>query len=159
MKYTQNYTHTHTYILQTLSLSISLLLDPMTYISHTLSVPLSHTLSLGPMTYVRTCTHSLSFSHSLTHTMAWQTMRQNHHLRRPHIPLSDFSFLWIIIVMIDSITKLCLSLSVCTNGLSYSCEETWPKLCIKRRQTNLVSEISNEINISCYTEYKAFGPH
>jgi hypothetical protein len=27
------------------------------------------------------------------------------------------------IVMIDSITKLCLSLSVCTNGLSYSGEE------------------------------------
>ncbi len=60
--------------------------------------------------------------------------------------------------MIDSITKLCLSLSVCTNGLSYSGEETRPKLCIKRCQTNLASEISNEINISCYTEYKAFGP-
>ncbi len=60
--------------------------------------------------------------------------------------------------MIDSITKLCLSLSVCTNGLSYSGEETRPKLCIKQRQTNLASVISNEINISCYTEYKALGP-
>jgi len=37
----------------------------------------------------------------------------------------------IIIVMIDSITKLCLSLLVCTNGLSYSGEETQPTLCIK----------------------------
>jgi len=63
-----------------------------------------------------------------------------------------------VIIMIDSITKLCLSLLVCTNGLSYSGKETWPTLCIKRRQTNLVSEIINEINISCYTEYKAFGP-
>jgi len=35
------------------------------------------------------------------------------------------------IVMIDSITKLCLSLFVCTNGLSYSGEETPPTLCIK----------------------------
>jgi len=34
-------------------------------------------------------------------------------------------------VMIDSITKLCLSLLVCTNGLSYSGEETRPTLCIK----------------------------
>ncbi len=33
--------------------------------------------------------------------------------------------------MIDSITKLCLSLLVCTNGLSYSGEETRPTLCIK----------------------------
>ena len=60
--------------------------------------------------------------------------------------------------MIDSITKLCLSLLVCTNGLSYSGEETRPTLCIKRRQTDLASEIINETNISCYTEYKAFGP-
>ncbi len=36
-----------------------------------------------------------------------------------------------IIVMIDSITKLCLSLLLCTNGLSYSGEETRPTLCIK----------------------------
>ncbi len=35
------------------------------------------------------------------------------------------------IVMIDSITKLCLSLLVCTNGLSYLGEETRPTLCIK----------------------------
>jgi len=60
--------------------------------------------------------------------------------------------------MIGSITKLCLSLLLCTNGLSYSCEETQPTLCLKRRQTDLASEILNEINISCYTEYKAFGP-
>ncbi len=60
--------------------------------------------------------------------------------------------------MIDSITKLCLSLLVCTNGLSYSGEETRPTLCIKAMQTNLASEITNEINISCYTEYKALGP-
>ncbi len=35
------------------------------------------------------------------------------------------------IVMIDSITKLCLSLSVCTNGLSYSGEETRPQAVYK----------------------------
>jgi len=33
-----------------------------------------------------------------------------------------------------------------------------PKLCIKRRQAKLASDIKDEINISCYTEYKAFGP-
>ena len=60
--------------------------------------------------------------------------------------------------MIDSITKLCLSLLVCKNGLSYWGKETQPTLCTKRRQTNLASEIINEINISCYTEYQAFGP-
>jgi len=60
--------------------------------------------------------------------------------------------------MIDSKTKLCLSLLVCTNGLSYSGEEIRPTLCIKRRQTNLVSDLLEQINISCYTEYKAFGP-
>jgi len=32
------------------------------------------------------------------------------------------------------------------------------QLCKKRRQTKLASKIPNEINISCYTEYKAFGP-
>ncbi len=32
--------------------------------------------------------------------------------------------------MIDSITELCLSLLLCTNGLSYSGEETRPTLCI-----------------------------
>jgi len=63
-----------------------------------------------------------------------------------------------LIVMIDSITKLCLSLLVCTNGLSYLGEETRPLLCKKRRQTNLASEMINEININCYTEYQAFGP-
>jgi len=33
-----------------------------------------------------------------------------------------------------------------------------PKLCIKRRQAKLASDIQDEINISCYTEYKVFGP-
>jgi len=60
--------------------------------------------------------------------------------------------------MIDSITKLCLSLFVCTNGLSYSGKKLDPRCVLKLRQTNLASEITNKINISCYTEYKAFGP-
>jgi hypothetical protein len=36
-----------------------------------------------------------------------------------------------VMVLIDSITKFCLSLLVCTNGLSYLGEETQPTLCIK----------------------------
>jgi len=59
--------------------------------------------------------------------------------------------------MIDSITRLDLSLLVC-NGLSVRARKLDPKLCIKRRQANLASEIKDEINISCYTEYKEFGP-
>jgi len=48
-----------------------------------------------------------------------------------HLGTKNNYFLFVIIVMIDSITKLCLSLLVCTNGLSYLGEETWPTLCIK----------------------------
>ena len=59
--------------------------------------------------------------------------------------------------MIDSITRLDLSLLVC-NGLSVRARKLDPKLCIKRRQAKLASDIQDEINISCYTEYKAFGP-
>jgi len=59
--------------------------------------------------------------------------------------------------MIDSITRLDLSLLVC-NGLSVRARKLDPKLCIKRRQAKRASEIKDKINISCYTEYKAFGP-
>ena len=50
------------------------------------------------------------------------------------------------IVMIDSITKLCLSLLVCTNGLSYSGEETRPTLCIKAtpQQTGVRNDKRNK---------------
>jgi len=59
--------------------------------------------------------------------------------------------------MIDLITRLDLSLLVCKRSICLG-EETRPKLCIKRRQTKLASDISNKIKSSCYTEYKAFGP-
>ncbi len=59
--------------------------------------------------------------------------------------------------MIDSITRLDLSLLVC-NGLSTRARKLDPKLCIKRRQAKLASDLLEQINISCYTEYKAFGP-
>jgi len=62
------------------------------------------------------------------------------------------------IVMIDSIThSFCLRHYV-QNGLSYLGEETRPKLCLKRRQATLAWDLLEQINISCYTEYKAFGP-
>ncbi len=50
-----------------------------------------------------------------------------------------------------------LSLSVCTNGLSYSGEETQPNLCLKGCQANSGISFLEQIN-SSYTEYKAFGP-
>ncbi len=47
-----------------------------------------------------------------------------------------FAFIVLFIIMIDSINRsFCLRHYV-QNGLSYLGEETWPKLCLKRRQAN-----------------------
>ena len=59
--------------------------------------------------------------------------------------------------MIDSITNSIYLYFVCKQSVCLG-EETRLKLCIKGRQAKLASEIKDKINISCYTEYKAFGP-
>jgi len=62
------------------------------------------------------------------------------------------------IVKIDSITQsLCLWQHV-QNGLSYLGKETLPTLCRNKAKLCLASELLEQINISCYTEYKVFGP-
>jgi len=62
-----------------------------------------------------------------------------------------------LIVKIDSKTwSFCLCYNV-QNGLSYSGEETQPTLCTKVAKQGLASSLLEQIKISCYTEYKAFG--
>jgi len=61
-------------------------------------------------------------------------------------------------VKIDSITQsFCLCYYV-QNGLSYLGEETWLTLCKKDAKRGMASSLLEQIKISCYTEYKAFGP-
>jgi len=64
----------------------------------------------------------------------------------------------ITIVMIDSITySFCLRHYV-RNSLSYSVKETQPTLCKPMPSSQLSFRSWDQINISCYTEYWAFGP-
>jgi len=60
------------------------------------------------------------------------------------------------IVKIDSRTRSFCLCQYVQNGLSYSGKETRPKL--KDAKLTLASDLLEQINISCYTEYKAFGP-
>ncbi len=63
------------------------------------------------------------------------------------------------IVKIDSIPRSFCHRHYVQNGLSYSDEETWLTLCLKRRQArDLTSSLLEQIKISYYTAYKAFGP-
>ncbi len=59
--------------------------------------------------------------------------------------------------MIDSITcSFCLRHYV-QNGLSNSGKETRPSCVYRDAKLTLVSDLLEQMNISCYTEYKAFG--
>jgi len=70
-------------------------------------------------------------------------------------PLESFCA---FIVKKDSITRsFCLHHYV-RNVLSYLAKETRPMLCLKGGQATLASALLEQIQISCYTEYKAFGP-
>jgi hypothetical protein len=74
-----------------------------------------------------TC-HSTFFIHICT----LNSNREQKRIQKSDVKLiisTDWSQTYI--VMIDSITKLCLSLLVCANGLSCSGEETRPTLGIK----------------------------
>ncbi len=64
----------------------------------------------------------------------------------------------LIIVKIDSITQSFYLHHNVQTSLSYLAEETKPTLCKRTPNFALALHLLEQIKISCYTEYKAFGP-